>query len=194
MSNNSKPIYTILDNYDKSYMRILFIALAIVGLLATLLLTSCKLFSEVEKSRTTAATDSAAVKKETETVSKVDTSKSKSESTYTKETIYFGRDTTINNYITTPGPTVIVRESGTKKEESQNYNFENRERIIVDSMRLAHLESQLTKQSETKVDVLGIGFWIGVALAGLVLIGLLIMAMKFKSQITSISNLITKKT
>ena len=52
---------------------------------------------------------------------------------------------------------------------------------------------RLNKQSEIKVDVLPLGFWIGVALVGLVLIGVMVMVLKMKSQFTSINNLLTKK-
>ncbi len=142
--------------------------LAILIVIVAAMCSSCSFFNKSQKQSSEIKTDSTKVKRETEKVSNVDTSKTKAESTYQKETIYFGRDTTINNYY--PAPAVIIRESGTKKEETNNYNYETRERQIVDSMRIANLELQLSKKTETKVKVLD--FWQILALG---LIGIVIL-------------------
>jgi hypothetical protein len=163
------------NSFLKDFITCLIIAGAMV--VFCLLLSSCSFFRKVAMTKDEVKSDSSSVKKETEKLNKVDTSKSKSESTYTKETIYFGRDTTINNFYTTPSPAVIIRESGTKKEETNNYNYETRERQLIDSMRIANLELQLSKKTETKVKVLD--FWQILALGILGLIVLYFVANKF---------------
>jgi hypothetical protein len=166
-------------------------ALAVVLSLA---LSSCSFMSKSDKHQTANKSDSVAVTKEKEALNKVDTSKSKSESAYTKETFFFpGRDTTINNYIFQPSqPAVYIRESGTQKEEKQNFNFESWLKEKEDSIRIAQLQTELNKKKESEGSVLSVGQLIGIALIGLVLIGIVLMAFHFKSQITSIKNLITK--
>jgi len=173
-------------------------ALIIIGLLFWLILFSgCKVFQDLKKEKSHIGSDSVNVKKESESLSKVDTSKSKSESAHNKETVYYPQPIYIEGK---DGETKVVfvpqtvRESGTNKEETQNFNFENYRKDIIDSMRIAQLEFQLSKRVETKVDVLGIGFWIGVSLVGLVLIGLMVMILRLKNQFTSINNLLTKNT
>jgi hypothetical protein len=164
-----------INSFFVVFRNSLLVALGIIILM--LACSSCSFFNKSQSSRKQTGSDSSNVKKVTETLTKVDTSKTKSESTYTKETIYFGRDTTINNYFTTPAPTVIVRETGTKKEETQNFNFENYRKDLIDSIRIAHLELELSKKSETKVKVLD--FWQILALGMVGLIVLYFVANKF---------------
>lgn len=142
------------------------------------LASGCKLLSEVKKDRTETKTDSSGVKKETEMLSKVDTSKSKSESAYTKEIFYYGRDTTINNFIFQPNqPSVYIKESGTRKDETQNYNYEQRLRQSLDSMRISELEKQLNKETKTEVKIFD--FWQILALGIIGVIVLYLIANKF---------------
>lgn len=168
-------------NKDVIEYAMIFIGSLVMACLIVLLftlLTGCKLLHSRELQKSEVKTDSSSVKKETETLTKVDTSKSKSESTYTKETFYYGRDTTINNFIIQPNqPAVYIRESGTKKEETQNYNFEDWQRRFTDSMTIANMKTELEKKSETKVKVLD--FWQILALGMLGLIVLYMVANKF---------------
>jgi len=53
-------------------------------------------------------------------------------------------------------------------------------------MRIANLELALSKKTETKAALLPFGFWLGIGIVGLVAIGLMIMVLKMKSQITSL--------
>ena len=176
--------------YIFTFIGALVIACVIVFLFVTL--TGCKLLSKVEKQKSEVKTDSTNVKKVTETSSKVDTSKTVTASS--KETIYYPQPIIVPGK---NGETKVVfvpqstKETGT--EERQNFNYEDYRKDLIDSMRIANLELQLTKQSEIKTSVLGFGFWLGVALVGLVLIGLMIMVLRMKSQFTSINNLLTKK-
>lgn len=154
-------------------------ALVTAGLIVFLFVTlsGCKLLHSKDVQRTESKSDSSGVKKETETSSKVDTSKSKSESAYTRETFYYGRDTTINNFISQPA--VYIRESGTKKEETQNYNYEQRLKEFTDSFTIANLKNELAKKSETKVKVLD--FWQILALG---MLGLVVLYLVGKNFIT----------
>jgi len=154
--------------------------------------SSCTLFNKSQKQVTRAASDSTNTHKETEVSKKVDTSKTTTVNT--KETVYYPQP------IIVPGKNgetkVVFVPQSTKEtgsEERQNFNYEDYRKDLIDSMRIANLELQLTKQSETKTSILGFGFWLGVAIVGLVLIGLMVMVLKMKSQFTSIINLIPKK-
>jgi len=134
-------------NQNKPYWEIFIAALAaaLLILFFMLFITSCKILhkKDVQKS------DTADVKKETQTSVKVDTSKSKSESAYTRETfIYPGRDTNVfitNNYPASPA--VYIRESGTKKTEDDNFKFEDLRKEILDSLKIVNS----AKQTETKI-------------------------------------------
>ena len=135
--------------------------------LAILFLSAgCKILQTKQSS----SSDTSSVKKELQVNSKVDTSKTKSESQYTRETfIVPGRDTTINNFIFQPGnqqPTVYIRETGSKKEETNTFQFADFRKEILDSLSASKQESKV----ETKVKVLD--FWQILALG---LIGLIIV-------------------
>lgn len=116
-------------------------------------LTGCRLIKERKTDSTIKTSDSANVKKQTESSNKVDTSKSKSETTYLKETyIYPPRDTIINNYYPS-SPSVYIRESGAKKEEVNNYNYDQRLKEVTDSMRIASLQERVNEQTKSKTKV-----------------------------------------
>ena len=167
-------------------------ALFILSLPFLLIMCSgCEFFRKMSKSETEVRGDSVNVKKATEVSSSVDTSKSKIAST--KETVYYPQPIIVPGK---DGETKIVfvpqtvKETGT--EEKQNYNFENYRKDFLDSMRMAKLEAELNKKSETEGSILGIGLWIGIAIVGVVLIGLLIALVHFKNQIVNIKSLLPK--
>jgi len=172
----------------------LFAALIIFIIIYTL--TGCNVFRALKKEESEVKSDSVSVKKQTETLSKVDTTKTKTETIHTKETIYQPQPIYIQGK---DGETKVIfvpqstKETGSNKEEKQNFSFENYRKDFMDSVKIAEMEKQLAKQSETKGSILGMGFWIGVSLVGLVLIGLMVMVLKMKNQFTSINNLLTKK-
>jgi len=144
-------------------MFIAALAAALLILFFMLFVTSCKILhkKDVQKS------DTADVKKETQSSVKVDTSKSKSESAYTRETfIYPGGDTNVfvtNNYPASPA--VYIRESGTKKTEDDNFKFEDFKRDFLDSMKTV----TTAKQTETKIKT----DWMTIAI--LAALGLLVL-------------------
>jgi hypothetical protein len=154
-----------------------------------LLLSSCSFFNKSQKTTSEIKNDSTKVKKETETSSKIDTSKTTTATT--KETVYYPQPIYIQGK---DGETKVIfapkSTTETGKQEVQNFNYEDYRKDIVDSMRIANLELALSKKSETKGSLLGIGFWIGISLFGLVLIFLMFMMLKFKNDIVSIKNLI----
>jgi hypothetical protein len=171
----------------------ILVFIAILTLL--IFLSGCSLQTLFDKQKKEQASDSTSVKKETESFSKVDSTKSKSEATNTKETVYYpqpiivpGRD----------GETKVVfvpqtvTESGTVKEEKQNFNFEDWYKRKEDSAKIAQLQTELDKKSKTEGSVLSVGQLIGIAFIGITFIGLLIALVYFKNQITNIKTLITK--
>ena len=176
-------------NFFKDLLTCFIIALLVVCL--CLVFSSCSLFNKSQKTKETVKTDSTSVKKTTEVSSKVDTSKTSS--TNTKETVYYPQPIIVQGK---NGESKVyyvpqsVKETGT--EQKQNFNYEDYRKDLIDSMRIANLELQLSKQSETKTSILGFGFWLGVALVGIVLIGLMVMMLKMKSQFTSIISLLPK--
>lgn len=159
--------------FAKDFIRCLTLALIIVFYLLSL--TSCSVFKSLKKDTRTVTSDTTNVHKETDKINSVDTSKSKS--TYSKETITFypTRDTNIFNIniprstVNNPYPVYITKETGTN--ETQNYNYETREKQIIDSMKIANLEMQLSVKSESKVKA-GPSFleWILIIGLGLLLI------------------------
>ena len=175
--------------FFKDLLKCFIVALGIV--LLCLIFSSCTLFNKSQKTKETKSSDSANVKKVTETSSKIDTSKTTTVNT--KETVYYPQPIIVPGK---DGSTQVVfvpqstKETGS--EQKQNFNYEDYRKDLIDSMRIANLEMQLSKQSETKTSILGFGFWLGVALVGIVLIGLMVMVLKMKSQFTSINNLLTK--
>ncbi len=166
--------------------------LALIFVIIAAIFSGCTLFQKTQKTKEEIKSDSTSVKKVTETSSKVDTSKTSS--TNTKETVYYPQPIIVPGK---NGETKVVfvpqtiRETGT--EEKQNFNYEDYRKDLIDSMRIANLELALSKQSETKTSILGFGFWLGVSLLGIVLIGLMVMVLRMKSQFTSINSLLTKK-
>ena len=130
--------------FNKILIRCAIVAIIIIGIIV--FLSGCTLF----KTSKSVASDTTSVKKEVQLSSKVDTSKSKSESAYIKETfIYPPRDTTINNfYNTTNPPAVYIRESGSKKEETNTAIFDNFRKEFLDS--LAASKRTVATESKTK--------------------------------------------
>ncbi len=179
-----------INSFFKDLLTCLIIALITVVL--CVIFSSCTLFQKTQKTKEETRTDSTSVKKVTETSSKVDTSKTSS--TNTKETVYYPQPIIVPGK---DGGTQVIfvpqKTTETGTEERQNFNYEDYRKDLIDSMRIANLELQLSKQSETKTSILGFGFWLGVSLVGIVLIGLMVMVLKMKSQFTSINNLLTKK-
>ena len=185
----------MIEDSNRKFWRQDF-ALAIAGILIlafiifiSVITSGCEFFRKIDKQTTTAKNDSTKVNKVTEVASSVDTSKSKSAST--KETVYYPQPIIVQGK---DGESKIVfvpqtvKETGT--EEKQNFNFDNYRRDLLDSIAIAQLREELNKKSETKGSLLGIGFWIGVAILGVVLIGLLFALVHFKNQIVSIKSLI----
>lgn len=172
-----------INSFFKDLITCLIIALVIVGL--CLLLSSCDFFRRVQRTETETKNDSTNVKKVTETSSKIDTSKTSTVTT--KETVYYPQPIIVPGK---NGETKVVfvpqstRETGS--EEKQNFNYEDYRKDLLDSMRIANLELALSKQTETKAALLPFGFWLGIGIVGLVAIGLMVMILKMKSQITSL--------
>jgi len=115
-------------------------------------LASCKLFREIQ----TEKSDSTSVNKSSEGLQKVDTSKIKSESASTKETVYYPQPIYIQGK---DGETKVVfvpqstKETEARKEETDLALFENFRKEFLDS-----LSSKTSKKdAETKVKVLD--FW-----------------------------------
>jgi hypothetical protein len=137
-----------------------------------LLLSSCSFFNKSQKTTSEIKND-------------------KTTTATTKETVYYPQPIYIQGK---DGETKVIfapkSTTETGKQEVQNFNYEDYRKDIVDSMRIANLELALSKKSETKGSLLGIGFWIGISLFGLVLIFLMFMMLKFKNDIVSIKNLI----
>ena len=178
------------NKFLRDFMTCLVIALIMVIL--CIIFSSCSLFNKSQKTKETIKTDSTSVKKVTETSSKVDTSKTKSEST--KETVYYPQPIIIPGTNGGEAKIIFVPQSTkeTGKSETQNFNYDQWFKEKTDSMTIANLQLQLSKQSETKVGILPLGFWIGIGFVGLVAIGLMVMLLKMKSQFTSITNLLPK--
>jgi len=183
----------MVNHKDKDFWSMwkLPILIAVLIVLVCILCSSCEFFRKLDKQTTEVKNDSTKVNKVTEVASSVDTSKSKSAST--KETVYYPQPIIVQGK---DGESKIVfvpqtvKETGT--EEKQNFNFDNYRRDLLDSIAIAQLREELNKKSETKGSLLGIGFWIGVAILGVVLIVLLLALVHFKNQIISIKNLLPK--
>src|SRR5689334_14701444 len=147
--------------YFKDFIRCL--ALALIVVIYLLSLTSCSVFKSLKKDQKVVSTDSTNLHKIKEVESTIDTSKTKTESKYTKETFIFPpyqRDTTINKFYNSY-PVQYIKETGSSATETNNYNYQTREKQLIDSMRIANLESQLSLKQESKVKA-GIGLieWI----------------------------------
>lgn len=158
MRNSNKEYFTLLKGS-------LAIAIGIVAL--CLACSSCKLMYDIGKGKEQSKTDSVGVKKETEEKAKVDTSRSKSESTYSKETTYYPQPIYVNG----PEPKIVfvpqkVTESGTSKQESFNAIFESWKKNYEDSVAKAEQMKSKTKDVEVtaKTDWLTIGMIVAIAL------------------------------
>jgi uncharacterized protein YpmB len=118
--------------------------------------SSCSLFKKSQTTRKENNSDSTNVKKSSEVSSKVDTSKTKTETIHTKETIYQPQPIYVKGK---DGETKIVfvpqstKETGTSKEETQNFNYENTRKELLDSIRIANLELALSEKKESKTKI-----------------------------------------
>jgi hypothetical protein len=122
------------------------------------LLSSC----EVLKTKRRVATDSISVTKIDSTILKKLEALNKRDCTYYKETILFGRDTTINNFTTPVNnyyPTQVIRESGTFSREDYLRITDSMNRVKSDTTSVSKVEE--SKSKEIKV----LGFWQILAIA-----------------------------
>lgn len=140
----------------------------LIYLFVLLFFSSCKLFREVKKD----SSDSTHVLKQIDRVSNTDTSKIKTETTYTRETFFYPRDTTVNNFIT--NPVAYIRETGSQKTEELTARFENMQRTLLDSLN----SIRNSKQAITKVSVFD--FWqiLAVGLVALIILYFLVTKIK----------------
>lgn len=182
-----------MQQTDKKYFSLLFwiTAFVILGLIACSL-TSCKLLSKVERSSKTNSTDTTSVKKEISQGSSADTSKTKKNETNEKTTVYYPQPIIVPGK---DGETKVVfvpqtvRETGTKSEQTDNYKFDEWMRRKEDSLRIASLQEQLSKNTETKAFALSLGDTIGLSILGLVIIGVVIMFMWIVKKVNIISQI-----
>lgn len=123
-----------------------FFATAIIVLLVLLFL-SCG--CSISKAKSSRSVDSTATHKvDSGGVSKTNTT-SKQANEWYRETVYFGRDTTINNYYTQPaGPAIIIREGGQSLQENTHGTYDSGWRKKADSLALALEESKKKKQEQ----------------------------------------------
>ena len=185
-------------NNDKDFWSMWRIPLliAVLAVLVCILCSSCEFFRKLDKSKTEVRGDSTNVKKEAEGLNKVDTSKSKTETASTKETVYYPQPIIIKGDDGKSYPVFvpqIVKETGSSKEEKQNFNYDQWFKEKTDSITIAQLRLELDKKSETKGSVLGMGFWIGVSILGVVLLGIVIVLAKFANQIKNVTSFINNK-
>jgi len=171
-----------MTNPYKSFFKNLLLAvlMAIAIVLMLIGMSSCKLFKEVKKD----SSDSARVVKQTETAIKVDTSKSKTETASTKETIYYPQPIYVQGK---DGETKVIfvpqstKETGSKTEENTNAIFEQFKKDFSDSLN----SIKNSKQTDTKIKVGLSTFEIIILCAfGLILL---------KMFAPSVINLLTKK-
>ena len=138
------------------------IAMAIV---LSLVLSSCKLIHEASKGKTEKSTDSVSVKKDEQEKSKVDTSKTKSEST--KETVYYPQPIIVEGK---GGETKVVfvpqSVKETNSQENQNAIFENWKQNLYDSLLRSEITKEKEKETKTvvKTDWLTIGILVALGL------------------------------
>jgi hypothetical protein len=136
-----------MKNNNESFWETVIAVLAVIliFLYAMLVFPSCKLLSKVNK----ASTDSVQVVKGSEVLSKVDTSKNKTETASTKETIYYPQPIYIQGK---DGETKVIfapqstKESGTTKTEDNTAKFEQMKKDFSDSLSVL----KNSKKSETK--------------------------------------------
>jgi len=132
---------------------------------------------EVLKTKRRVATDSVSISKLDSTLLKKLEALNKRDCTYLKETIYFGRDTTINNFSNPTNvyyPTQVIRESGTFSREDYLRITDSMNKMKSDTTAVNKVEE--SKSKETKV----LGFWQIVAIAaGVGLVFFVIGKVKF---------------
>jgi hypothetical protein len=110
------------------------ITYGILGLLFIMVLTSCKLVRDLDKSASATTSDSAGIKKSLDVNSSVDSSKSKKAKEWERTTYeYQPTPTPINNHIY-PAPVRVIQEKGVETEENQNYLFIHEMRQMIDTM------------------------------------------------------------
>lgn len=163
----------------------------IIIILFSLILSSCEFFRKLDKS----SSENSSIDTNKEGSLRKDSSGTKSDKTYTKETFFYpGRDTTINNFIFQPEakqqqPVVYIRETGQEKTEQAQ--------VIVDTSwkdfaRLL-VASQSEKKTETEGSVLGTGTIIAIAVAGFVLLLLIIAIFYIIKKLNVVNLLINQK-
>lgn len=136
----------------------------LIFLLAFLFMTSCKLVSKVDKNKL----DSVNVVKQSEVLNKVDTSKSKTETIHTKETIYQPQPIYIQGK---DGETRVLfvpqmtRETGSTKIEDNTAKYEQFKKDYSDSLALL----TFSKQSEKKAGMSWVTLVMLITLAVIVL-------------------------
>lgn len=132
-------------------MKYFFLILLLAGL------CSCEFLRKVQKQEYSAAD----LKKEIDSLKKVDSTVTKKNSEYEKTTFVFpanqGDTTIINNYFpgypAMPRPTVIIQEKGKEQEQTKVFNYEAWFKWKIDSM------GATKKQSATTTKGSLLGFW-----------------------------------
>jgi hypothetical protein len=142
--------------------------LAIIAVMVALACSGCS----ISKAKSSRSIDSTATHKvDSGGVSKSN-STSKQANEWFRETFYFGRDTTINNYYTQPaGPAMIIREGGQSSTENNHSTYDSGWRKVADSLALALEESKKQKQEQA------LNGW---QIAGLIVGGALILTVLSK--------------
>lgn len=151
------------------------------------LIQSCKVVRSLKQS----SKDSVSIHQDKTGSSHTDSSGTKTDKTYTKETIYYQpiKDTTTNHFqITTPAPIVRIIETGHEQTQAVQIIKDTSWKDAFNS--LAILIANKEKDSSTSV----LSFWqlIGIAFLGIVFIGMVLVIIHFKNQITSIKQIISK--
>lgn len=144
--------------------RYLFLFAALLGFLFLILaLNSCS----ITKAKKTFASDSTHVSKIDSGSIKQNINSAKSDSTWKREIIYFGKDTVTNNYYTTPA--VIYRESGSQSKQFDSSNLQTNFNKSIDSGQVK------TVLSEKKKEERALSIWqiIGIAVGASIVISLL---------------------
>lgn len=132
-------------------MKYFFLILLIAGL------SGCEFFRKAQKQEYSAAD----LKKEIDSLKKVDSTVIKKNSEYEKTTFVFPvnpKDTNvINNYFpdypAMPRPTVIIQEKGKEQEQTNTFNYEAWFKWKIDSLGASQKKTETT----TKASLLG--FW-----------------------------------
>jgi hypothetical protein len=148
----------------------------IVGIILLLALAALCSSCEVLKTKRRVTTDSTSVSKLDSTILKKLEALNRKDCTYYKETILFGRDTTINN-ITTPihnyYPTQVIREGGTFSREDYLKLTDSMSRQKADSTTVDKVEETKDKKSglsTTLMFFIGLGVLLLFAAIGFIMI------------------------